>query len=328
MIDDFRRGARASAPPGGFSSVTFGDEGVVSRNAVPERVGRVSAAKLAEGAGNAIFGGEAPSARARTAEPGVGTRRATWDDVKAMMIADLRTTCRQNGLNPAGSRETLAERVWEAVQRGECALEVEDKRACGVTSGAMNNYTRSSGQNTDNFLTSRATSRVLRDPGGGSSFIFGGESPPKRSGNDEGERPSRGGSPGNSAARASAIAAMSGSDIFGNPPPRQAKISAAKLAEHRGNNVFDQTLPPRGPLPAHRQAALKQIQGGNIFDPTLPEFRRQRSGVSQTPGGASSISFEGMFLPASDDEGDDIERELNRAVNEPVIEEPEDSSDA
>lgn len=299
----------------------------MSRNAAPERVGRASAAKLAENAGHAIFGGDAPSAREAKADARVGTRRATWDDVKAMMIADLRVTCRRNGLNPAGSRETLAERVWEAAERGECELEVEDKRAGGVSSGAMNNYARSSGQNTDNFLTSRATSRVLRDPGGGSSFTFGGESPPKKLGNDEGERPSRGGSPGNSNARASAIAAITGSDIFANPPPRQTKISAAKLAEHRGNNVFDQTLPPRGPLPAHRQAALKQIQGGNIFDPTLPEVRRQRSGVSQTPGGASSISFEGMFLPASDDEGDEIERELDRAVNAPVIEEPEDSSD-
>ena len=324
--------------------MTFGSDGITSACEEEVRRRRASAAKLAERAGSAaklaeragsggIFGEDAcADARgARVEEDGPRTRCATWDDVKVMMIADLRTRCRERGINPAGSREALAERLWEALSNGECALEVEDKPKGGVSNATMNNnYTRSSGQNAGNFLTARATSRVLRDPGGGSSFIFGGESPPKRSGNGEGDRTSRGGSP-KAQARASHIAAMAGSDIFGAPQMRSSRISAAKLAEQRGNNVFDQTLPPTKPIPAHRQAALRQIQGVDIFDQNLPQVRRQRCGKSQTPGGSSSINFEGMFLPASDDEGDapdddeDEEPDEGETRNVPVVEEPEET---
>ena len=97
-----------------------------------------------------------------------------------------------------------------------------------------NNYGRSSGQNVGNFLTERKTSRVLREPGGGSSFVFGGNrrrERARRAGNDEGTR-SRGESPGSRAQRA-AIAAIAGSDIFACPKPRVSKISDAKLAEFR-----------------------------------------------------------------------------------------------
>lgn len=69
----------------------------------------------------------------------------------------------------------------------------------------------------------------------------------------------------------------------------------------------------------------------DIFDQNLPQVRRQRCGKSQTPGGSSSINFEGMFLPASDDEGDapdddeDEEPDEGEPTNVPVVEEPEET---
>lgn len=44
-------------------------------------------------------------------------------------------------------------------------------------SAAVNNYARPGGQNTDNLLTDRSTSRVLAPPGGSQSFSFGGDQP-------------------------------------------------------------------------------------------------------------------------------------------------------
>ena len=314
---------RTHAPPGGRSSISFGadGEGLVSANERPATWRQASAAKMREfkGAAKTIFGGEDEDEETTTRSERT-TKKATKDDVKAMMLADLRTLCRQNGLSPAGSRDTLIERVCEAIDRGECEATTTVKAAGGVST-MDNNYGRSGGQNVGNFLTGRKTSRGLREPGGGSSFIFGGESPPKardgRSGNGQ--------SPG-SQARDAAVAAMNGSDIFACPELPKQRISAAKLAEQRGNNVFDQTLPERRPLTSHRQAGVAQLQGGNIFDDTLPQARRSRGGVSCAPGGNSSINFEAFFLPASDDEGDDGEddgEDRVAAPAAPVVEEPE-----
>ena len=242
------------------------------------------------------------------------------------------------------------ERAREAIEGGACEDVVEDRGASGTVTTREggergNNYGRSSGQNVGNFLTERKTSRVLREPGGGSSFVFGGESPPRAgssAGNDEGTR-SRGESPGSRAQRA-AIAAIAGSDIFACPKPRVSKISDAKLAEFRGHDVFDQSLPERKPLAGHRQAAVKHIQGANIFANDAPARRRARRGSEQAPGGSSSINFEAFFLPASDDEGgadadadadaehraaedaaDDAEHHTadNAADDGPVVEEPD-----
>ena len=238
------------------------------------------------------------------------------------------------------------ERAREAIEGGACEDVVEDRGASGTVTTREggergNNYGRSSGQNVGNFLTERKTSRVLREPGGGSSFVFGGESPPKAgssAGNDEGTR-SRGESPGSRAQRA-AIAAIAGSDIFACPKPRVSKISDAKLAEFRGHDVFDQSLPERKPLAGHRQAAVKHIQGANIFANDAPARRRARRGSEQAPGGSSSINFEAFFLPASDDEGaaaadaehrtaedvdDDAEHHTAEDADDdgPVVEEPD-----
>jgi len=336
-----RRTTRGSAPPGGASSIVFGDADTDAGDGAI-RVSRVaSAAKTREMAGNLSMGGVGAidgraSARDEVPTTTRVTRKMTTDDVRAMMLKDLRTFCRRHGINPAGSREALIERASEAIESGACDDVVEDRGASGalMTRGdgeRGNNYGRSNGQNVGNFLTERKTSRVLREPGGGSSFVFGGESPPQprsSAGNDEGTR-SRGESPGSRAQRA-AIAAMSGNDIFACPKPRVTKISDAKLAEFRGHDVFDQSLPERKPLAGHRQAAVKQIQGANIFADDAPARRRARGGVTQAPGGQSSINFEAFFLPASDDEGDAEAEAAEVGADDaddeedgPVVEEPD-----
>ena len=313
-----RRTTRGVKPPGGGSSLAFGREetGEDDRGRATTGTEGAREGKTREMVGNhqnhlsTREDEDAPTTTRTTTTTTTTMRKMTGDDVRGMMLKDLRTFCRRHGLNPAGSREALMERAREAIEGGACEDVVEDRGASGTVTTREggergNNYGRSSGQNVGNFLTERKTSRVLREPGGGSSFVFGGESPPRAgssAGNDEGTR-SRGESPGSRAQRA-AIAAIAGSDIFACPKPRVSKISDAKLAEFRGHDVFDQSLPERKPLAGHRQAAVKHIQGANIFANDAPARRRARRGSEQAPGGSSSINFEAFFLPASDDEGD------------------------
>ena len=313
-----RRTTRGVKPPGGGSSLAFGREETGEDDRGRATTGSEGAreGKTREMVGNhqnhlsTREDEDAPTTTRTTTTTTTTMRKMTGDDVRGMMLKDLRTFCRRHGLNPAGSREALMERAREAIEGGACEDVVEDRGASGTVTTREggergNNYGRSSGQNVGNFLTERKTSRVLREPGGGSSFVFGGESPPRAgssAGNDEGTR-SRGESPGSRAQRA-AIAAIAGSDIFACPKPRVSKISDAKLAEFRGHDVFDQSLPERKPLAGHRQAAVNPIQGANIFANDAPARRRARRGSEQAPGGSSSINFEAFFLPASDDEGD------------------------
>ena len=350
-----RRTTRGVKPPGGGSSLAFGreetgedDRGRATTGSEGAREGKTR--EMVGNHQNHLSTREDEDAPTTTRTTTTTTRKMTGDDVRGMMLKDLRTFCRRHGLNPAGSREALMERAREAIEGGACEDVVEDRGASGTVTTREggergNNYGRSSGQNVGNFLTERKTSRVLREPGGGSSFVFGGESPPRAgssAGNDEGTR-SRGESPGSRAQRA-AIAAIAGSDIFACPKPRVSKISDAKLAEFRGHDVFDQSLPERKPLAGHRQAAVKHIQGANIFANDAPARRRARRGSEQAPGGSSSINFEAFFLPASDDEGgadadadadaehraaedaaDDAEHHTadNAADDGPVVEEPD-----
>jgi SPIRAL1-like protein len=353
-----RRTTRGVKPPGGGSSLAFGREETGEDDRGRATTGSEGAreGKTREMVGNhqnhlsTREDEDAPTTTRTTTTTTTTMRKMTGDDVRGMMLKDLRTFCRRHGLNPAGSREALMERAREAIEGGACEDVVEDRGASGTVTTREggergNNYGRSSGQNVGNFLTERKTSRVLREPGGGSSFVFGGESPPRAgssAGNDEGTR-SRGESPGSRAQRA-AIAAIAGSDIFACPKPRVSKISDAKLAEFRGHDVFDQSLPERKPLAGHRQAAVKHIQGANIFANDAPARRRARRGSEQAPGGSSSINFEAFFLPASDDEGgadadadadaehraaedaaDDAEHHTadNAADDGPVVEEPD-----
>ena len=97
------------------------------------------------------------------------TVEATEVEIKAMMHGELRALCREHGLSPAGSKETLVERVVQAMHCGQARVMVANKGACGVSS-VGNNYGRAEGQNVGNFMTGRNSSRVLAPPGGGSSF--------------------------------------------------------------------------------------------------------------------------------------------------------------
>ena len=113
--------------------------------------------------------------------------------LKAMMIPDLRTALRARGLSPAGSIETLRERLREwMVENGTASLELTSaadvEQTTAGTDGAeggskeapagdmgvlKNNYVRPEGQNVGNFITDRPSSRVLAPPGGSSSISLG-----------------------------------------------------------------------------------------------------------------------------------------------------------
>ena len=138
------------------------------------------AAKEREQAGSDIFGaGPAPVAAAPevwSAEEEVlpqATVQATNEDIKAMMHQELRELCRAHGLSPAGAKNTLVERVCEAMVTGQIKVMVANRGVSGVAT-VGNNYNREQGQNVGNFLTGRNSSRVLAPPGGGSNFSLGG----------------------------------------------------------------------------------------------------------------------------------------------------------
>lgn len=110
--------------------------------------------------------------------------------IKSMTLPDLRILCRNNNIQPAGSKETLVERLEEMIANGGRVVAVKKNTAKSSGGGCAastiqnyraplsnentnnNNYARSSSQNVGNFLTGRNTSRVLAPPGGTSSGIF------------------------------------------------------------------------------------------------------------------------------------------------------------
>ena len=113
--------------------------------------------------------------------------------IKSMTLPDLRILCRNNNIQPAGSKETLVERLEEMIANGVRVVAVKKNTAKSSAGGCTaanagntqnyraplsnentnnNNYARSSSQNVGNFLTGRNTSRVLAPPGGASSGIF------------------------------------------------------------------------------------------------------------------------------------------------------------
>ena len=179
-----RPSTRLHAPPGGVSQISLGGYEAPARASVTGGgVAYKSAAKAREEAGHDIFGtgGPAPPPQERAyREPEMaayapapgGKVEAEELDIKNMMHADLRTLCRANGLSPAGCKNTLVDRIVEAMNCGRIRVMVPDKGVCGGAS-VGNNYARAEGQNTGNFMTGRNSSRVLAPPGGGSSFSLG-----------------------------------------------------------------------------------------------------------------------------------------------------------
>ena len=90
-----------------------------------------------------------------------------------MMHQELRELCRAHGLSPAGAKNTLVERVCEAMVTGQIKVMVANRGVSGVAT-VGNNYNREQGQNVGNFLTGRNSSRVLAPPAEGSNFSLGG----------------------------------------------------------------------------------------------------------------------------------------------------------
>jgi len=172
-----RPSTRLHEPPGGRSQIAFGDVDNAPTETRVHRPDTVAfAAKEREHQGSDIFGAAPPQqpreARAtfEDAPPSAPVSvEATEVEIKAMTHGDLRVLCREHGLSPAGAKETLVERIVQAMHCGQMRVMVANKGACGVSS-VGNNYGRAEGQNVGNFMTGRNSSRVLAPPGGGSSF--------------------------------------------------------------------------------------------------------------------------------------------------------------
>lgn len=104
---------------------------------------------------------------------------------KMFGMKDLRIQCRARGISPAGSKETLVERLVEDMvatrdfevkpepEAAAASAQLASQAACKPRQA--NNYNRPDGQNVGNFITDRPTSRVLAPPGGSVHSIFGGE---------------------------------------------------------------------------------------------------------------------------------------------------------
>eukprot|EP01023_Acetabularia_acetabulum_P024689 TRINITY_DN2376_c0_g1_i1.p1 TRINITY_DN2376_c0_g1~~TRINITY_DN2376_c0_g1_i1.p1 ORF type:complete len:305 (-),score=36.86 TRINITY_DN2376_c0_g1_i1:172-1017(-) len=110
--------------------------------------------------------------------------------LKGLMLKDLRIQCRLRGVSPAGGKETLSDRLRQhMISNSDFTIRDADGQIIGYlgdtrqnipTTAASqddvehqsynNNYQRPSGQNVDNFLTDRNSSRVLAPPGGSSNF--------------------------------------------------------------------------------------------------------------------------------------------------------------
>lgn len=105
------------------------------------------------------------------------------DLLKPVLLKDLRIQCRARGLNPAGAKESITERLKEhMLATGDLSLNAEfngdtcnsvPSAASAPQTAVANNYSRPEGQNVGNFLTDRPTSRVLAPPGGGTQFSLG-----------------------------------------------------------------------------------------------------------------------------------------------------------
>lgn len=115
------------------------------------------------------------------------------DMLKGLLLKDLRIQCRARGVSPAGSRESLMERIKEHMietqdftMKAEGTLPESTAQAGGGEAFNVgdvphgNNYSRPEGQNVGNFLTNRSSSRVLAAPGGASQIFFGEDEPTKK----------------------------------------------------------------------------------------------------------------------------------------------------
>lgn len=99
-------------------------------------------------------------------------QEASKRDIETMVLPDLRQALRQRGLNPAGSKNILAERLWNAISEGKAdPMYVKKDPAYGLsTKEAMNQPIHAgSNPNTNNFVGGRPTHKIMAEPGGASS---------------------------------------------------------------------------------------------------------------------------------------------------------------
>lgn len=89
-----------------------------------------------------------------------------------MTLPELRTACRQSGVNPAGSRRSLIDRLVENLSGGQPVLAAAPQHPGGGGRGPSAAPSPGS-QNVDNFLGDRSSTRSLAPPGGYSSISFG-----------------------------------------------------------------------------------------------------------------------------------------------------------
>ncbi|KAG2487643.1 hypothetical protein HYH03_013781 [Edaphochlamys debaryana] len=121
--------------------------------------------------------------------------------LRPLQLKDLRSLARVRGLNPAGGKEQLEDRIKEnMLQTGNFSTQIPVDGAPGATPagpyGAAppygsagpgnqigvnnNNYSRPGGQqNVGNFITDRPSSHVMAPPGGHSTIQLGGYNEPE-----------------------------------------------------------------------------------------------------------------------------------------------------
>ena len=159
-------------------------------------------------------------------------------------------------------------------------LPEEQEEATAGVSNIQNNYSRPDGQNAGNFLTDRPSSRVIHNPGGGSSLCLGGDKE-----NSESKRISP--------LKQKDIA---GNDIFG---PADVPVVAVsnKQRENSGSGIFDTTPETvdvvQEQLSYSRAKSVAAAAGNDIFGHPMEgnDHRNVVGGVRKPPGGGSSIVF-------------------------------------
>ncbi|CAG9464781.1 unnamed protein product [Pedinophyceae sp. YPF-701] len=170
---------RGKSNGGGASQLGFlfgDDEGPAPQGNNHQRV---------DGQNNGNFISDRPSSRV-IAPPGgrgdnniFGRGEEPLQELKRMTPRDLRVELRSRGLNPAGCKDSMVERLANNydLPKSNADCEAAAAAASGLAmpgesaiNGPGNNYARPNGQNVGNFVTDRPSSRVLAPPGGGSSL--------------------------------------------------------------------------------------------------------------------------------------------------------------
>ena len=165
-----RPSSRVLAPPGGATSIVFGDDGGASC-AAAAGVSRAAAAAAAPAPYAVEEEEEEAMAAAAQGDGDVAAAAAAQEEEEAASLdgdAPLVTAA------PAvpGAPSARVNFGVSAIGQGEGGRASSKGSSVGHAS-SNNNYVRSEGQNVGNFLTSRPTSRVLAPPGGKSSITFG-----------------------------------------------------------------------------------------------------------------------------------------------------------